>query len=239
MRFTRLAAIATFSLVIVGDALYAQEALDSVEKKVAAAWSQVKSLTAKAVTDTNFENEQVKHFGTLEYMNDGGRELVRVDVTMQRKLPDRVAEIKTSMLYDGTYMYTITDHGGPTAAARQLPNNLNITPGGRRFLGLLKQNNALRVLPDEKVDGEDMFVIEARPLSQEPQTARLVKFYLSKSTGLRRKAIGTDADGKVVFASEYTEIKLDAPTSADRFKFEPSSETDVIDATKPAPMVTP
>ncbi len=239
MTLPRSTLLALAVLSMLGRGVQAQEALDSVEKKVAEAWSRVKSLSAKAVTDTNFENQPIKTFGILEYMNDGGRELARVEVTMQRKLPDRTAEVKTAMIYDGTFMYTVTDHGGPKAAAKQSPNNLNIAPGGRRFFSVLKQKNVLRVLPDEKVDGEDMFVIEARPHVPDPQAANLILFYMSKSTGLRRKAIGTDADGKVVFSSEYTEIKLDGLTSADRSKFEPPSDLDVIDATKPPTMVTP
>lgn len=239
MRIKNRALFVAGVFLFTGRESFAQEALDSVEKKVAAAWSQVKSLTAKTLTDSNFEDQLVTNFGTLEYMKDGGRELARVDVTMRRKLPDRNAEVKTAMLYDGNHMYTITDHGTAKAAAKQQPNNLNIAPGGQRFFAILKQSNALRVLPDEKLDGEDVFVIEARPRNPDPQVADQIKFYVSKSTGLRRKAIGTDANGRVVFSSEYTEIKLNGPASADRFKFEAPPDVDVIDATKPSPMTAP
>lgn len=219
--------------------LQAQEALDAVEKKLSDAWTKVRSLTAKATSESNFEGILVTNVGTLEYMSDRGRELVRLDVEMSRRVAERAVEVKTSMLYDGVHMYTTTDHGNAKVAAKQSPNNLNIAPGGRRFFALVKQSHVLRVLGEEKLEGEEVYVIEGRPRAPDPQVASVMKFYLSKSTGLRRKAVGTDGDGRVVYSSEYTNIKVDEPVSAERFKFEAPPDSEVIDATKPPLTATP
>ena len=239
MKKIRAILFSMLAVATIATAAQAQVALEVVEKNVAEKWSQVKSMTAKMTSDSNFEGQPLKSFGPIEFMNDNGRELVRLELKIQRPLPDRVAEALTTMLYDGAYLYTVTDHSGTKAAAKQRPENLHIAPGGRRFFQLLRKNNALRVLPDDKLEGQDVYVIEARPKSPTPQTADTIKFFLSKETGMMLKSVGTDANGNVVITNSYSDIKLNGPATAERFKFEPPPGVDMIDATKPAALTTP
>jgi outer membrane lipoprotein-sorting protein len=203
--------------------LRADEGVEALQKKIEEKWSKVDSMSAKMRMNMNMKSDQpIKSDGTVEFLRDGGKEKLRMEMVFEQKLPGQEMKVLTTTIYDGEFVYSVTDMMGQKMATKQKPHVLQGTPD-------LKENHELKVLPDEKVDGQDALVLEAKPKSQSGVTA--MKMYFSKDTGMLIKTVGVDEKGEPVMDIVYTDVKLNPKLDAARFSYKTEPGVQVMDMT--------
>ena len=89
----------------------------------------------------------------------------------------------------------------------------------------------MKVLPDEKVDGKDTFVIEAVPKGLARQPVTKMKYYLEKENGTVVKLLGYDRAGSEIMSIVYSNIKINPEIDVSRFVFQAPEGVQVMDMT--------
>jgi outer membrane lipoprotein-sorting protein len=144
-------------------------------------------------------------------------------------------EMSVTMICDGDSMYTLSTQMGQTMATKQKPD---ASLGGdlkKYFEDIIAKHN-VKVLPDEKIDGEACFVIEATP--KDPAAAASIAktiMYFRKDIGINVKMVGMDKDGKEVFSNISSDFKINSDIAADRFVFKAPEGVQVMDMTGSTP----
>ncbi len=202
----------------------------------------MKSLCYKLHATTEFtspgmsaktENDQ-----TVEILRQGEKALLRIDIkattVQQIGAEKQKSESTTLMITDREYTYTYTDGMGQRNATRQkLDPAKAISP--LDTMGRFKEMEkdfAMKRLPDETVNGKSCYVIETSPKDAASAMPTMrTRSYFDKATGVSVKSASYDSDGKVVFSSTTTDIKIDQPISPDRFKFKPPEGVPVEEIT--------
>lgn len=147
-------------------------------------------------------------------------------------------QMKMSMIYDGQFVYSIMEEDGEKMVMKMRPDRMGqkvmTEPSG---FAEMEKHYELKLLPDQKVDGKNTWVIEALPKKGQasPQMdafARMVMHY-DQATGMMVKAIHYDRAGKIVGTIEVTKTTLDAKIPDERFQLPPGAQ--VIDMTSGMP----
>ena len=135
---------------------------------------------------------------------------------------------------DGEFEFTLTDTGERKQADKRKPDPSQNVIDFKSGYAELKKNYDVKLLPDEKVDGRDVFVIEATPKEAGNNPIARLVFYFAKDLGLAVKMTGHNKEGAEVIRSAITEVKLNPEFAADRFTFKAPEGIEVRDLTKPA-----
>ncbi len=201
---------------------------------------EIHSLTGKIRIDTESSTQQLtvhsEALGSYEHLvRKDGKLLFRVD--LQNKVTQsangRSASIDQSVstISDGHFSYTLTTQPGqPATALRNLPKPSQTVLGDEAFFDGLSRGYHVRVLPDEKIDGKDVWVLEARPKA--PGRVAKTIHYIQKDHGIRVRSTGHDATGKRVQLTELSDIKIDPPLKQDRFVFKAPAGVKIVDMTQ-------
>ncbi len=211
--------------------------IDEIEKELTQAHGKLKSFTAKIRSSSTYDmgeegSSKSDDKGTHEWMRQGETVLFRIE-TVGREVEktegqERVSKTKSTNVCDGKYLYVLSDFDGEKSAIK---TEADQRPGGDLamiFEGL-RAEYKLKVLADDSVNGQSCYVIEGTATKKldNPITRQLA--YFSKEMGIAVKMIGYNADGKVVFSSDTTDIKVNVAISPDRFKFETPAGVTVAD----------
>lgn len=216
------------------------DTLEEVEKKLAKNHHQVKSFIAQTETTQDFDmgggnKMKSETTGTIEWMRQEGKELSHIEMKTSMAQSFGGQEMKTEqsmiMVNDGEFVFMLTDTGGRKQVMKQKSTPAQSQEVETIFENLRK-DHILKVLPDEKVNGKDCYVIEATPKKANPAmpVATLV-LYFSKDLGIGIKTVGKDKDGKAVLTTTMTDIKLNTEIAPDRFKFERPEGVQFMDMT--------
>ena len=86
----------------------------------------------------------------------------------------------------------------------------------------LHKDNEVKLLPDEKVDGKEVYVLEAVP--KKPATGvseQSSKFYYNKDTGIMVKSVSVtkSEQSKSLVTTQFTDIKPGVDIKPERFVF--------------------
>jgi len=218
----------------------AADTLEEAEKKLVEAYGKLKSYTAtfKATQDMEMGGMRVKSVsqGTTEWLRRGEKVLYRVDVknVMERGGDEPADKMETSatMIVEGDVAHTLSEAMGQKQAMKMKAEPAMVGDPKARFEALRK-DWTLKLLPDEKVDGADCYVVEATPKegSAGGPLARQVTCF-RKDMGVDVKSVGFDATGKQLMTSTVSDLKLNAEIKPERFEFKAPEGVQVMDMTK-------
>jgi len=220
----------------------ADERTDKAVKELDRQFAKVKSYTAKTevMTDTEFgpgHTYKSEMVGTAEWLRKGEKARMRSETkcktteTESGKTTTTPSTITT--VDDGTFLWVLTEENGKkTVMKNQSPGVQMYRPKG--FFQQFRTYFDIKLLKDDKVNGDDCYVFEMRmkPMEGAPPSGRQL-VYFQKSHGILVKSEGFDANGKLISSSISTDIKVNADISAERFKFKIPEGAQVIDNTSP------
>ncbi len=213
------------------------DTIEQVEKAIVEKSKKIKSGTAtmRSVTEMaaeGFKSKSVSE-GKFEMLRKDGKVLTRIEMkgTATTEIAGKTDKQESTSLIisDGEYSYAYTQAAGQkTAYKMKATDEWNEDP----FEPLRKMYD-LKLLPDEKVDGAEVYVIEAKPnkTSGAPGVGKSI-FYYRKDSGFPAKVVTCDEAGKPTTTITYADIKLDADLKADRFVFKAPEGVEVIDMSK-------
>jgi len=218
----------------------AAQTVEEAEKKLAESFAKLKSYTAKTkmVQDLDLgEGNKMKSDmdGTIEWSRKGDKALYRSDMKGSSAQTFGGQEMKTdastTVISDGDVVYTLTDQAGQKMAYKQ---KADVTIGGdaKSVLQPMREDHTLKLLADEKVDGQDCFVIEAMPKEMEGNPFGKMVLYFRKDAGLNIKVVGRDPKDKTVYTASTTDIKLNPDVDPQRFVFKAPEGVELMDMTK-------
>lgn len=214
---------------------------DDAAAKLEAAYAKLKSYTAQTTTTADHAampgmRFQSKTTSAVAFMRKDGKALYRAETseqmtqTMEGK--DEKSEARTLVVSDGTFMYALREElGGPRKGEKSCTKSraMEDVAGFRQH----REYGIVKLLPDEKVDGAECFVLEVRVKSTPgamSEESRTVAHY-RKDCGVMVRAVSYLGD-KVLSRSDVSDLKLNADVAADRFKFTPPAGVKVVDLTE-------
>ncbi|MEK7710278.1 MAG: hypothetical protein AAB341_00145 [Planctomycetota bacterium] len=240
----RVTWIVTCLLVVGVPGLVRADSIEDVQKKLIESNAKLKSYSCKMKMVQNLDmgqgnKVQSDYAGTTEWMRKGDKVALRTDLkgTAVQSFggQDNKMEMSVTLVCDGDALYTLSTQMGQTMATKQKPDD---SLGGepKKFIDNIVAKHNVKVMPDDKVDGEACFVIEATP--KDPADAATIAktiMYFRKDIGVNVKTVGMDKDGKEVFSNTSSEFKINADVAADRFVFKAPEGVQVMDMTAGQP----
>ena len=222
-------------------AAWAQD-LEDVKKRITAAWKNHRTMTAKMDSLTQFDfgvmSVESKATGTIEVMREGdtfkSRMELRVSNTRKMGEESETMEQKALTVVDGEYVWTLMEMGEQKQAMKAKATEQSAPDPARMLTGLREEFN-LKVLPDEKVDGREAWVIEATPKT--PGAIPIVRMvqYFWKEHGVLLKSVGYTAEGQTANTITFSEHKFDEKIDPARFTLTVPEGVTVIDQTAATP----
>ena len=229
--------VSVLSVLLLPPLAVGGDTTEAVEKKLIENWSKVQSLSAKLVMSADMGSEDqkgsAKGEGTFEYMLKDGKALFRNEMKMTQEFGGaQKMETSTLTISDGQFAYMLTDGmGQKMAMKRKAGEGGSGNPGGKEVFETLKKDNDLKLLPDDKVDGKDAYVIEAVPKAAEPTGPSTMVFFFHKDTGMMLKMVGKDKSGKQLMTMTYSDVQVNPKINPDRFVFKAPEGVQVMDMT--------
>lgn len=214
--------------------------LEDIEKDLVAKQDKIKSMSAKMETRSDMKmggnTIKSKQAGTMEWVRKDDKFLHRYESEGQSIMKMGDQEMKTDskmlMISDGEHMYTLTEQMGQKTAMKMKADPAQSQNVASMFKAWKKDHN-LKVLPDEKVEGRDCYVIEATPKKEQPNNPISKQvFYLCKKTGTMAKMVGYDKQGKQNMQMVLKDITINPDIKPERFKFKAPEGVEVMDMTK-------
>lgn len=232
------------------------ETLEEVEKKLAEKMAGYKTLSFKQKTKSEMSapdmRMQVESESLVKYARRPEKKWVsRTESKMRtvREVKDQPADKQDSKMLaicDGTHNHILSEMPQVTTAMRQkvdpatAPDPFDL----KALFALQGKDFDLKLLPDEKVEGVDCYVIESVPKKDREQLAatiaRSVSYY-DKKTAVAVKSVVYDGEGKITTTSVSTDIKADENIPEDQFAFKAPPGVTVVDmdqSPQPAPAQT-
>ena len=207
------------------------EKLAAVEKELSKVWDKLKSMTADMEMNVVVAGLSTKMKANVEFINKPDKELFRMEATMEMDVGGQKMEGNSTTVYDGEFIYTVNEMMGQKTAVKQEPGAIAQSPAGKHMFKSLMENNELKVLPGEKVNGKDAFVIEAVPKDTAQQPFTKMKLFLVKENGIVVKMLGYDNAGSEFMTTVYSNIKINPKIDESRFVFKAPAGVQVVDMT--------
>jgi outer membrane lipoprotein-sorting protein len=220
------------------------ETIDDVKKKIHAKVSTYKSLEYKAnyTMDVNMPQMSMKSTTeqTAQYQNNGDKVLGRLETTTksEQRMGDQSSktESKSVDISDGQFAYTVSETDGmKSASKRKADLTKDLSPfNALASFKLMEEHFAIKLLPDETVDGKAAWVLElkAKDPAQSALVGRTLSYY-DKETGISVKSMSYDPSGKPTTTSMTKDIKINSTINPDRFVFKAPPGVEVVDSTVP------
>lgn len=175
--------------------------LEAVQQSMDASWSDIQSMSADVTMDFLFpvgsKPLPLTGNGTFDYLREDGKDKSRQQITT--KIPEPFAMVmKLDVLFDGKKMHTTMEMmgqkqhhvGEPSLEQGALP------PGGTRLLEALETHLNLKTLPNETLEGHDVFVLEGTP--KDPRTPiEKIRVYIDQKLAVQRKTEIYHPDGTI------------------------------------------
>ena len=211
----------------------AGETLESVEKKAAESFGRIKTLSAKVdvvgkmLTAGSVVN--VEWDGTFIYARLDDDYMSRMDIRGLIQQDGTSVEATMNTVIMGGVMQLYADQGGKPIARRMKAEDIHSSNAAVMMRGLRKENT-LKLLPDEKIDGRPVWVVESKPKDPNAGESRAVMF-IAKELGLAVKVVRIGSDGKPDSTITFSDIKLGEDIKPHRFVLRIPPGVQVIDTT--------
>lgn len=99
------------------------------------------------------------------------------------------------------------------------------------------EEGSVKYLGKDSLEDKEYFLFEAKPKSQTPGIEAAfskARFWIDPDTGLEKKTVFYDLEGKEVFQRNFSEVKINLEISDHEFIFLPEEGMEVIDSTDQA-----
>jgi len=217
------------------------ETAEDVLKKIAEQTKKHKTIQYKMKQTANLEQmgqgAKTETNGNYTYLRKDEKTYVHADMTTNMDAGMMKTTSKSKMVVDGEFMWvhtdSVTEVNGQkmpqeTVMKNKIDNKL-LDPASMENM----KNYELKLLPEEKISGNEAWVIEGTPkdAAMKAQQGRVVSWY-DKKTGLPLKMAVYTPDGKALSTTTFSDIKVDEKVSPGMFKFEPPAGVQVMDMTK-------
>jgi outer membrane lipoprotein-sorting protein len=214
------------SLVVAGCAaqIVQAESLEDVKKKIGSQAQEHQTLRQemRMTMDMPGSTGKMTSTGTMEFARRGKDKWVtRSDTVMKMPKQEGQPELgpmKTTAINDGQYLYNITDQGGQKTAMK-----MKADQGGQKAaadptgFAEMEKHYDLKLLPDQKVDGKNTWVIEAKPKQDQMGGIDRVVMYYDQASGVAVKTVTYDKAGKALSTIEITKVEVDVKIPDERF----------------------
>ncbi len=218
----------------------AGDTIESVSKAIRESCGKVKSLSAKTRTESELGGAGYKHKslseGRFEMLRKGDKMLTRIEskdtsTTEINGKPEK-REGTTLVVMDGEFTWSyIQSNGEKNVFKMKSPPTMEQDP-----LEQYGKTHTLEVLPDEKVDGADAYVVKATPkASGGPAPVGKIVVSYRKDCGFAVKIVTFDGSDKVMSTTTYSDVKIDPAIGPDRFVFKVPEGVKVTDMTQAPP----
>ncbi|HYG76108.1 MAG TPA: hypothetical protein VEK08_13970 [Planctomycetota bacterium] len=210
--------------------------LDEIEADVSSKWESLQSMSY----NIEAKNDSVGEGFEFHSTSTGTYEMARKDAnfwnmrmeTVQtgvNKIQGNETKVNSTslMIVNGDIAYSLTETNGLKSAMKTKAAAWSQMVG-KGFFKWLKEENTAKVLPDETVDGQSCYVIEA-VLKGNPTLP--TRYYFSKSNGITIQTSSKSTDGKTTSVTTLKNIKLNPSIAADRFVFTAPAGVTVQDMT--------
>lgn len=212
-------------------------------RKLLDAWDHVQMASAKVdmlLDDAAGMEGDTKGEGRYDFLKDNGRTSIRFKLTnlLRIKSPEEgdnstywTAE-RLIFVTDGAVLHRSIEQSGHTTATKVKydPDDI-LQVGGRHLFDALQRVNRLSLLPDQTLQGKDVYVIEAESLDDDSKSIH----YFEKETGIRLKMVEKDQSGGDYLAITLSEVDLSPQFEPDHFTFTPPEEVERVDETPGTP----
>jgi outer membrane lipoprotein-sorting protein len=217
------------------------ETLEEVGRKLDESHAKLKAYTAKAKITQNMEMAGMGKYEsdaefTIEWLRRGDQALMRQDGRTSVTAPGMAGKTDTAitMISDGKFVYTVSEVLSGEQKGQKMAMKNAAPQDKSEFRQMLDTDQfTFKLLPDETVDGQECFVLEARekaPQAGSPMNRSVD--YFRKDTGIAVKMLGYNAEDKTVFTTTVSDIKLNADLKPERFEFKAPEGVEVMDMTK-------
>lgn len=218
----------------------AADDLASAEKKLVEAWDKHTSISAKMTVVTHMEMGATvvdgKGDGMIEVLKKDGEKFVRIELNnkVTQKMGEKSLDIVQSQLtvIDDRFTYVLSDVGGRKSLTKSEADK-RMTGSPKSSLDAFRKSHTLKLLPDETIDGAEVFVIEAVPGAKAGAGGRTV-LYFQKDTGVMARRVQYGRDNKPVTTVAYSDITIDADINSGRFLFKAPKGVRMVDKTRGA-----
>jgi outer membrane lipoprotein-sorting protein len=234
LRVARIAAVLALGVLIAP--AWADE-VDDVMKKVAEAAKKLKSFSCKMETKTSMEMgggnfTRSEMTGTTEVVRRGEKTYMRTEIKGETLMnfggQEQKMDSKSLIVSDGEFTWTESEAMGQKNVIKTKAEEA--APEAQ--IEALRKDHNVKLLPEQKVDGNECYVLEATPKQPSMGGPTRMVMMMCKKTGLTLKTVGYDGDGKEMMTVLMKDVKIDPDLSADRFKYSPPSGVEVMDMTK-------
>lgn len=208
-------------------AVQAGETLESVAKQIEGVGSKLKSMSAKQSVEVNTVTADIK----MESHTSGKYEFVRKGDDTLWRLESETSSVttvagntvkmdqKATMICDGKFIYTISETMGQKSATKNAVQKKDTSVAGKGFFDTLGKDYTLKLLPDDKVNGKEAFVVEAVPKSKGAEVSLgRMHLFIQKDCGIVVKTMMFDTTGKPMTTVMMSDVKINPEISGERFK---------------------
>lgn len=217
------------------------ETADDVMKKIAEQTKKHKTIQYKMKQNSKIEQmgqgSTTETVGDYKYLRKDDKVYVHADMTTKMDAGMMKTSSKSKMVVDGEFMWVHTDsmtevNGQKMPQESVMKNKISDKLLDPASMDGMKNYN-LKLLPEEKIDGKDAWVIEGTPkdATMKSQQGRMVSWF-DKKTGLPIKMVGYTPAGKEMSTTTFSDVKIDEKLSPELFTFTPPAGVQVMDMTK-------
>lgn len=217
----------------------AADTVESVERELTKQWNKVRSMSATMVIKSDMKHgggsTTMDSSGTYEYQKVGDKVIFRME--MKSTTVSRYGEQETKMesavtsVNDGEYLYTLSEQMGQKTAMKMkasTPPSLDV----KSMFETMRQNNVLKLLPEQSLDGQAVYVIEATAKDSSSAMAKTM-MYFAKDSGVMLKSVSHDSQERVIQNTMYRDVKINESIAPDRFVFKTPAGVTMMDMTNP------
>lgn len=218
------------------------QTLEEVEKKINQHADQLKSWVWEGTTIQDFDSEHFKMkatmHGRIEFMKQDGKVLYHMETkssgSRQVAGQEDTLDSTSTTICDGQFVYTLTEQGGEKSATKTKADPVQTSAFGKADFELLRQSHDLKLLADETLDGQGVYVVEAiqRAVEGAPMGPTRSLYYFSKDNGFNLKTVTMDANGKTILTATTKSLQMNPTLSPDRFVFKAPEGVEVMDLTQ-------
>ncbi len=218
------------------------DSIEEVEARLLEAYSKLQAYTArfKDVEDiplTAGDYMKSDTDGSVEWMRKEGKILYRMELkgTKSQKFGTNESRVEqtTTLVCDGDLFHTVGEQLGYKRYVKQKRDS-SINGDFRTMREMVRQDNTVRLVSDDKIEGADCYVAEitpkTKPADDDPMHKTLAWF--RKDIGLNVRAASYNKDGKEVQSHTLLDLKINVPIDAAHFVPPPVPEgVDITDLT--------
>jgi outer membrane lipoprotein-sorting protein len=238
--------------------------IKEVKKELIEKNARLKSYTAKTKSKTEMDLGQGNKMksesaGTMEWMRRKDPKDPQKSITKYR-IESKDSSVTTTggketksrstmlSICDGKFIYTLTDRNGQKRAFK-MKLDPKMSHDLEAMFKMWEKNHDLKLLPDEKIEKKDCYVIEATPKEKEGEkkaahspanadTNYRSRSWYRKDIGVAVKMVTFDKKNKPMMTYTTTDIKTNVKIKPERLEFKVPEGVQLVDMTKQQPPPT-